>query len=183
MTLEGYYYVYSAMTQAIGSLIALVGIFIIFRIQLQRERIRDSCISIANLGHWNNDFSEKEITSLAEAFITSSASKMGDIKIVKAIENELINKTKQHEIMEYTIKQGEVLVIHATFLFIYYIFILHFHSCIFYSAFLRKVYFVLGITLTVLVVFRIFLFIRKSIYNKDNKFTAFLSRCKFDKIF
>jgi hypothetical protein len=37
-----YLEIYKEITQIAASLIALVGVFVIFRIQMQRERIRDS---------------------------------------------------------------------------------------------------------------------------------------------
>jgi len=37
-----YYLIYSAMTETTSALIALVGIFLIFRIQIQRERLKDA---------------------------------------------------------------------------------------------------------------------------------------------
>ncbi len=39
LRLDYYYYIYSAMTQATGALIALVGIFIVYKLQIQRSRI------------------------------------------------------------------------------------------------------------------------------------------------
>ena len=40
ITPDQYYYIYSAMAQSTGALIALVGIFVVFRLQHQSDRIR-----------------------------------------------------------------------------------------------------------------------------------------------
>lgn len=124
LKIDFYYYVYSAMVQATGSLIALVGVFIIFRLQIQRDMIRDAednLLSGKGLGGTRKDLERK-----AEEYLSNNeATKTNSLYIF--IKENLQNLQLHKEIRKYAMDRGVLAIISVTSLFIYYIIILHNH--------------------------------------------------------
>lgn len=71
MTSDQYFYVYSGMAQATGSLIALVGIFIVFRLELQRNSIRNCREMIVDITNVDTFLSLKDFVSEVKNYIST----------------------------------------------------------------------------------------------------------------
>jgi len=125
MEIDRYYTIYSTMTLATSTLIGLVGIFIIFRIQLQRDRIRQAYMDMHKLldmeperGSWDELHHGIRRTLEVEE-------ENGDRKI---IEHKYARLKKSEEILKYTISRGVFILAYVGLLFVLYVFILHFHN-------------------------------------------------------
>jgi len=184
MNIEYYYYIYTAMTQTTGALIATVAIFIIFRIQIQRERIRNSYKSLANLASFNENYSQTKLDVLIkEELDKPQQDRRFDDRLSLIIEGEWKNAKNQEDTINYTIQEGKKVVTQAASLFIYYIFVLHIHYFIFYNLSLLRLCLFSGLVISLLIIFKIIFFLRNSIEPEKNKLTEFLSRLGINKFF
>lgn len=167
MELDSYYYIYSAMTQSMGALIALVGVFIIFRIQIQRGRLREIYSGLERLAFPNH--SRKQIDEGVKGKLEDKENllKVGPInrQVIQLCEN-LVN---DREVLEYTIKQGKNTVVAISFVFIYYIVTLNVNKYL-YKSLLRLPVFYLGLFLAVGLVIRITLYILNVIKVEEKEF-------------
>lgn len=131
MTPDQYFYVYSGMTQSIGALIALVGIFIVFRLELQRNRIRDCREKLVSITHVDRFLPLKDFVSEVESYI--SEYKPGS-RVIEGVEaGELARRYKKNietqiESLHHTIKYGGIGIGLMMLLFLLFVAILYLHS-------------------------------------------------------
>ncbi len=127
MEIDRYYIIYSTMTLAIGSLIALVGIFIIFRIQLQRDRIRQGYMDMQKLLNLEPEVASwKDINQgLRQTLETKEEAKSN---IHRAVEHKHNRVKKSENILHYTISRGVFILSAIGVLFILHVFVLYFHN-------------------------------------------------------
>ncbi|MCK4820381.1 hypothetical protein KA005_31745 [bacterium] len=124
LELSHYYYVYSAMVQATGALIALVGVFIIFRLQIQRDIVRDAednLLSNKGLGGARKDLERRAEEWLRNNNTNRERTTSAHIFIEENFQNLRLHKS----IRKYAIDKGVITIILVTFLFMYYIIVLH----------------------------------------------------------
>jgi len=125
MEIDRYYIIYSTMTLATSSLIGLVGIFIIFRIQLQRDRIRQTYIEMHKLLKLEP---EKASWSELHHGIKRVLETEEKSENKKALEFKNKRVKKSEEILRYTINWGVFTLSYIGLLFLIYVFVLHFHN-------------------------------------------------------
>jgi len=167
MKIDSYYYIYSAMTQSMGALIALIGVFIIFRVQIQRERLKEIYATLRHLSF--PDCSRKQIDEGVKAKLEDKEklSKVGPInKYTIQLSEDLEN---QKDILEYTIRQGKIAVAATSCVFIFYIIVLN-GTDYFYNSILRIPVFFIGLFLAIGIVVRIMLYILNCIRVEEKEF-------------
>ncbi len=167
MRIDSYYYIYSAMTQSMGALIALIGVFIIFRVQIQRERLKEIYAILRHLSF--PDCSRKQIDDGVKAKLEDKEklSKVGPInKYTLQVSEDLEN---QKDILDYTIRQGKIAVAATSFVFIFYIIALNWNDYL-YVSILRMPVLVFGVFLAVGIVIRITLYIWNCIKVEEKEF-------------
>lgn len=127
MNIDHYYYIYSAMTQVMGALLALVGVFMIFRIQLQKEyieshaeKIRKILLNPRDIDAYRLLIDDKE----------TSQEKKDKILIAEFEHNSKLLKTHE-KTLENTVKKGKSTVKELAYIFIFYILILHLNALIY----------------------------------------------------
>lgn len=155
------------MTQSMGALIALIGVFIIFRVQIQRERLKEIYVILERLSF--PGYSRKEIDEGVKAKLEDKEklSSTGPInKHVIQVCEDLVN---QKNILDYTIGQGKYAVAVTSIVFIFYIIALNGNNY-FYNSILRLPVFFLGLLLAILVVILIALYIRNCIKVEEEEF-------------
>lgn len=168
MSPMSYYYIYSAMTQVTGALLALVGLFIVFRLQLQRERIRAGYDGLRVLlspksvsqGQASGGILWKtrdELDKIAEDMITKKEDEGW-----KRIEVEYNSLKKHKDILKYTRGRGIGIIFEIGFIFIYYLLILHYNEKILFKR-SQNIFFYVGLILCVVVIMRILNFLRRCI--------------------
>jgi len=124
MEIDRYYIIYSTMTLATSSLIGLVGIFIIFRIQLQRDRIRKSYIDMHKLLKMEPEKAAwKDLHQGIKRVLETEESENK-----KAIEFKQNRVKNSERILHYTINWGVFTLAYIGLLFLIYTFVLHFHN-------------------------------------------------------
>jgi len=127
MDVDRYYLIYSTMTLTTASLIGLVGIFIIFRIQLQRDRIRQAYIDMHKLLNLEPEVTTwDDLTQGIKEVLETKEDEKG--KQQKAVEHKHNRVKKSKEILRYTINWGVFTLAYIGALFAIYIFVLHFHN-------------------------------------------------------
>ncbi|MFH1200815.1 MAG: hypothetical protein V1484_00595 [bacterium] len=128
MNIDHYSYIYSAMTQSTGALLALVGVFIIFRIKLQEECI-DSCAERIR----KITFDPRSIDAYRILIDHEDTSQKEKDKILNAEVEQNMELFKKHEkILEDTIKRGKDIVKELAFIFLFYVLILHLNEFIYF---------------------------------------------------
>ena len=125
MEIDRYYIIYSTMTLATASLIGLVGIFIIFRIQLQRDRIRQAYIDMHKLLKMEP---KKASWSELHRGIKQVLETEEESENKKAVEFKHRRVKNSEEILRYTINWGVFTLAYIGLLFLIYTFVLHFHN-------------------------------------------------------
>ena len=127
MNIDHYYYIYSAMTQSTGALLALVGVFMIFRINLQKEYI-DSCAERIR----KITFDPRSIGAYKILIDHKDTSQKEKDKILNAEVEQNMERFKKHEkILEDTVKRGKDIVKELAFIFLFYVLILHLNEFIY----------------------------------------------------
>jgi len=125
MEVDRFYVIYSTMTLATGSLIGLIGIFIIFRIQLQRNRIRAAYIDIHKLLNMQPEVStwHELKTALKKTLETKEES-----EVKKGLNTKHESVKRSERILRYTINWGVFNLLFVGALFVIHVFILFFHN-------------------------------------------------------
>lgn len=131
MTADQYFYIYSGMAQATAGLIALIGIFIVFRLELQRNRIRNCRDTIESITYVDTFLPLKTFIAEVETYI--STCKEGGRTINGHDSRELAQKYlenfKRHiNNLHHTIKYGGIGIGLTALLFLSYAAILYWHS-------------------------------------------------------
>jgi len=168
MSTASYYYIYSALTQTTGALLALVGLFIVFRLQLQRERIRAGYDGLRLLlspksvsqGQVSGGIlwkTREELDKIIEDMINKKEDERW-----KRIETEYNSVKKHKDILKYTREKGVRIIYEIGLIFIYYMLILHFNEKIF-SVERTTIFLYTGLILCTVVIFRILYFLKKCI--------------------
>lgn len=155
------------MTQSMGALIALIGVFIIFRVQIQRKRLKEIYAILERLSF--PDCSRKQIDEGVKIKLENKEklSSVGPInKQVIQLCEDLVN---QKNILEYTIRQGKRAIIMTSSVFIFYIIVLNGNNY-FYNSILRLPVFFLGLFLAIGIVIRITLYIWNLVKVEDKEF-------------
>ena len=168
MNSTSYYYIYSALTQVTGALLALVGLFIVFRLQLQRERIRAGYNGMRLLlspksvsqGQISGGILWKTRVEL-DKIIEDMIRKKEDERW-KRIESEYNSVKKHKDILKYTREKGVRIIYEIGLIFIYYVLILHFNEKIF-SVGYASIFLYVGLILCGLVILRILNFLKRCI--------------------
>ncbi len=152
-----YYYVYSAMIQAVGALIALVSIFVIFKIQIQMQRIKGDYEMVLPLYKSEGEYLSTEKLDIYMAQSLSNR-KGCFFDFIKEI-NDRINKNK--DILHYTRMKGRIIIFLYTFLFIYYIFAMHLNYVIFNDSVLPLIVLFVGFSLSIFTIIRTIYYLMK----------------------
>lgn len=168
MLSTSYYYIYSALTQVTGALLALVGLFIVFRLQLQRERIRAGYDGLRLLlspksvseGQVSGGILWKTRDEL-DKIIEEMVERKKDERW-KRIETEYNSVKKHKDILKYTREKGIGIIYEIGLIFIYYVLILHFNEKIF-SVRQASIFLYAGLILCVVVILRILNFLKRCI--------------------
>lgn len=167
MKIDSYYYIYSAMTQSMGALIALIGVFIIFRVQIQRERLKEVYAILERLSFPGQPRKQIDEGVKAKLEDKEKLSSVGPInKHVIQLCDDLVN---QKNILEYTIQQGKIAVAVTSFVFIFYIIALNGNDY-FFASILRLPVLILGLLLAIGIVVRIALYIWNCIKVEEKEF-------------
>jgi len=125
MDIDRYYIIYSTMTLATSSLIGLVGIFIIFRIQLQRDRIRQTYIEMHKLLKLEPEKASWKDLHQGIKQVLETKEESGNKKVVEFKQARVKNSER---ILRYTINWGVFTLAYIGLLFLIYVFVLHFHN-------------------------------------------------------
>jgi len=133
---ECYYYVYSAMAQVTGGLIALVGIFIVYHLQVQRERIQDASNRLREALQYGDCNSihivryKKLLEIAAELLATTQNMNVpaSDVPKINRIRIERDNIKWHIDNLHHTVKRGAIIVFVTTLLFLWFIAGLFAHS-------------------------------------------------------
>jgi len=155
------YYIYSAMTQAVGALLALVGVFIVYRLQIQRERISLAREHLREKVCPGRICSITDVVKDAEKSIQNLNSNNGTRQTMKLIYDGLI---RHLEIWKFTIIKGKFVVRILAELFTCYVILLFLNSSIYQIAKLRIFALFFAFILTSLVIINITYYISKSIH-------------------
>ena len=170
--IEYYYYVYSAMTQSMGALIALVGVFIIFRIQIQRGRLKEiyaglEYASFPMKTRKEIDEGAKEKLKQKEHLISQGPSNKQSVQLCEDLEY-------QKDILKYTIEQGKYTIIMTSVTFLFYIYILNANNLLFNSI-LQVPMFVVGLLLSFAVVVKITKYIVNIVKVEEKEFLGWVT--------
>ncbi|MFC1576587.1 hypothetical protein ACFL3J_02840 [Candidatus Omnitrophota bacterium] len=115
------------MTLATGSLIALVSVFIIFRIQLQRDRIRKTYEEITKMLDLQDDYPSMEELRIAIRNVLGSDDRK-DSKLYRAIDRKHQQIKYNESVLRYTVNNGIHVLLSIGVIFVLYTFLLHFHN-------------------------------------------------------
>ena len=151
ITADQYYYIYSAMAQSTGALIALVGIFIVFRLQHQSDRIRRGREKIERIIYARPLLPLKELINDAEKYIneTKPGQSTIDDRDRREIAIEQLFNLKWHiNSFHHTIKYGFVGIGFTAGLFMMFITLLYLHKL--WRT--QKVFFNVSFTISILVI-------------------------------
>jgi len=161
MCIEDISSVYGIMTQTTGSLIALVGIFIIFRTQLQMQSIWHSEETIAIIcKRFKDKYKDKTIDCLANNIVQGTIE--ADSWEIERLSEQLENKIHNKKILKYTIDHGKGIVRYNSLMFIYYFILLHLNTLIKYNIW-QVFYFCFGLVFSGFLIIWILFFIPNSI--------------------
>ena len=145
-----YDFIYSAMTQVTGILLAIAGLFIVFKLELQRNKISSAGeVLKETLGE---DIQRKPHT--LQEVIDSADDRIkgleGDLKQRGKI-IVLYDALKQHvETHKETVRYGINGTVEVALLFLFYVFLLHFHITL--SPLLASIFYFYSMLMTLLVV-------------------------------
>ena len=115
--------VYSAMTEVTGGLIALFGVFIVYKLQIQRDRIKGARETLKNIFLASEFYVPlSEILEFAEQKIRELKFAPGEEKQAKVFHTNLKRYVRTYQ---FTVRHGAAGTGMATILFLYYICVLH----------------------------------------------------------
>jgi hypothetical protein len=153
MSIEHYYFVYSAMTQSVGSLIAIIGVFMIFRIQIQRERLGNTYRALRRAFYGETWRPGNEIKGEVTKYLDENKNTdVANTKHYKLIETNFNNLGEHGDNLDYIKNEGMRTIWVGGVVFIYYILALHLNS-FFYPTIYRLSVFIFGAILSVLAIF------------------------------
>ncbi len=159
MTPDQHFYVYSAMTQSMGALIALVGVFIVFRIQIQRDRIGGAFERLAQILKISPLLNSRDdILKSADDVLKDGKHHL--INRRKDVQREKDNLGRHEDILKYTIDKGKETIALVALLFMYYIIALHSKA---YNALFPSARLLVGLVLSMLIIIRLILYLRNCI--------------------
>lgn len=138
------------MTQATGGLIALVGVFIIFRIQIQRQRIQPYYDYFRGIFATADEYlPKKELKRRAREYLESR----NNAALYSSVKNKYDMLVKDGDILKYTVQEGREIIIKIAILFCYYVLVLHINSIIYNLLFWKLLIFLVGLGFSFLVLF------------------------------
>jgi|GEM_PF-2762021 len=122
MSADSYCYIYSAMTQSVAGLIALIGVFTIFKIQIHRQRIDNNYRELASLTcspylHHSPEAIDKEVTKFLNSGVGIDGPRPVHNKVKQLV--DIIKEEKDR--FNFTRYGGIVIIILSGMLFCYYL--------------------------------------------------------------
>lgn len=167
MDVEHYYYVYGAMTQAMGALVAIVGVFMIFRIQIQRDKLGNTYYSLKsyffNPTKW---IPTEEIEKVARQFVEGKREDV-DLQGQRAI-RDYGSFLRHKNDSQYITNEGIEVIKSAVGVFIYYIIVLHLNY-ILYELKSNFFVFILGLIFSICVVVYLLCYVVKCLRMEANQ--------------
>jgi len=150
MTIDQYYYVYSAMAQSIAALIALAGVFTIFKIQTLRENRKTLYSNLRIPLKIIETGSEKIVDEKIRLTIEHKDNSEDNQKKYASIKDDHDNLERVKKEINDVLEKGKKIIVELTMLFLFYVVSLNLTSFLFHS-FLRIPAFILGILASIFI--------------------------------
>jgi len=151
MDANSYCYIFSAMIQSVAGLMALIGVFAIFKIDLHRRRIEGDYMQLSPLVTGNlTYYSDSKIDTEADKILAEPKATAGQTPIREKIEHLVGCIRSEKSNLRYTRNGAIIATILSCLLFLFYAMLLNFSYRLSFAV--KDVCIVFGIVLTAVVV-------------------------------
>ena len=139
------------MTQAAGTLLVVTGIFIVFRLQIQKERLSETYSDLHTFYVSCNNCSKRDLRESVKEFLEQHKNDSEKSKEYYTLSRTYKNLLTHENNFRYAADKGIIAIIIAGTLFIYYISVLH-HNDLILGKCCELLFFILGFLLSIVAV-------------------------------